>query len=100
VKPNTDTPELDYVELLQLHNFSEAEQELGAREYRIRGVDSIINELKKELDKEEANALNRYLRMCPPIVDLTDYLKSHYPESKPLFAAYIPKLHKKIPTLK
>lgn len=98
MKTNGNQSEIDYVSLLELSDFSPETQETGAREYRIRGIDWILGELKKQLNQEEIGALNRYLRMCPSIKDLTEHLQ-HYPESKPMFETYIQKLHQQLPSL-
>ena len=93
--PVPEQPQVDYIELLQLESHTKKQKEIGAREFRIRGIDLIIADLKKILKKEEADALNRYLRMCPGIDQLTLNVKS-YKESASLFKDYIPKLHQKI----
>lgn len=98
MKPSDETA-IDFTELLELKEFTSDAAELGAREFRIRGIDVVINDLKKSLDKEEANALNRYLQMCPTIDCLITHLQSDYPEFKTALADYLPKLHAKVPKL-
>ena len=89
---------LDYVVALQLKSFSLNEQEAAAREFRIRGIDTLIKDLKQGLQKDEATALNRYLKQCPRIDELTQHILE-YKEAQRLLEAYIPKLHIKIQDL-
>ena len=89
---------LDYSAVLQLGSFSLSEQENAAREFRIRGIDALIKDLKQDLQKDEAAALNRYLKQCPRIDELTQHVLE-YKEAQKLLESYIPKLHKKIQDL-
>tara|TARA_B100000745_G_scaffold296537_1_gene242057 strand:- start:3175 stop:3543 length:369 start_codon:yes stop_codon:yes gene_type:complete len=94
-------PELDLVALLDLQSFNGEQLELALREYRIKGIDLLLADIKKTLKKkEEKDALNKYLRMCPSIERLTGHLLNEYPKSKEWFKEYNQKLKLKIPNLK
>lgn len=98
-EPDT-TPQLNLVDVLELHSFSGEQLELGLREFRIKGIDQLLTHVKQSLKKkEEKDALNKYLRMCPPIEKLTAHILEEHPQSKEWFAVYNEKLKQKIPNL-
>lgn len=74
----TDTNPIDVAELLGISDRSESEQEELLRTFRIKTIDKIIAELKKAIDKEEQQSLNRFLRMCPRIDDLIAHLQNEH----------------------
>ena len=90
---------LDLDTLLRLDSVRPPERAAGQREFRIRGIDEVIKQLKLKLSKDEANAINRYLRLCPSIEQLTNHLVEHYPESRAVIDSYADKLHQKLPKL-
>ena len=96
MKPGDEQHKINLTKLLELDSFSSEIQELGLREWRIRGIDVVINQIKKQVSKEDATAINRYLRMCPSIECLTEHLQKEYPEFNQAISEYKPKLHKKL----
>lgn len=94
-------PSVDLVALLDLDSFVGEQRELGLREYRIKGIDVLLSDIKKTYTKkEDKDALNKYLRMCPSIEQLTAHILTEYPKSKEWFADYSERLKLKIPSLK
>lgn len=94
-EPDTALP-VDMVELLDLSAFTDEALELALRDYRIKGVDQLLTDVKKNIrKKEERDALNKYVRMCPPVEKLTAHLLSEHPECKQWFKIYNEKLRKK-----
>lgn len=87
-EPDT-TPPVDMLALLDLHDCDEDAREYALRAYRIKGIDLLLSDLKKTLTKkEDRDALQKYLRMCPSIEKLTAHLLSEYPKSKKWFVSY------------
>lgn len=85
-----------HITLLELDTLSPDQQELGLREFRIRGIDTVLDQLKKVLGKEERTALNNHLKMCPSVECLTAHLEAEYTEFTQILENYLPKLHKVI----
>jgi hypothetical protein len=92
-KPDSQT---DLITHLQLQTFTVDQQEIACREFRIRGIDAIIDALKKTLPKDEKSALNNHLKLCPAIDCLLAHLTQEYPAYHTILAGYIPKLHQKL----
>ncbi len=91
-----ETNQINLAHLLKLEGFSEEQQELGLREFRIRGIDTVITDLKKLLDTEGKTALNNQLKMCPSIECLVAHLQNEHKELDSVLESYLPKLHKKL----